>query len=208
MQEEAGGQKKSSSISTFFVGSSRERVCGLGGREKRRKRIILAYIRGKEEWERDKKNRAFASRRRVPPFGCVMWRDGKEWDLTRLRINFEYFFDTWFCLCGEARWLKSWEKLYRCHLRWRLLGKNTLYTAPQISKTERNCLVSLAANSAKVPGTLLALFSLFLLSVQAPRSKDSSFSELTRKKEKESSPFVPWEKKEGPSFISQIFFLQ
>ncbi len=41
-------------------------MCGLGGREKRRKRIILAYIRGKEEWERDKKNRAFASRKRAP----------------------------------------------------------------------------------------------------------------------------------------------
>ncbi len=73
-----GGQKKSSSIATFFVGSSRESVCGLGGREKRRKRIILAYIREKEELERDKKNRAFAR----PPFWLrnVAWRGGVGFD--------------------------------------------------------------------------------------------------------------------------------
>ena len=58
----------------------------------------ISLYTGKGRVGEGQKNRAFASRRRVPPFGCVMWRDGKEWDLTMLRINFEYFFDTGFCL--------------------------------------------------------------------------------------------------------------
>ena len=67
MQEGGGGKKKFLFHLDFFVGSSRERECGLGGREKRRKRIILAYIRGKEEWERDKKTRVCEQEAR-PPF--------------------------------------------------------------------------------------------------------------------------------------------